>query len=178
MIKNLKIKGDGFLLRSLEKADTAVLAKKINNRNIYRYTMNIPYPYKIRDARKWLDKVVRQYRLTKSDSFNLAIEIDGELSGGIGVNKIIIGHKAEMGYWLSEEHWGKGIMTRVVAKMTAYCFKKFRLKKIYAYVFVQNTGSYRVLAKNGFKKEGLLIQHVKKDGKLKDEYAMAKYKRK
>ena len=55
-------------------------------------------------------------------------------------------------------------------------FREFKLKKIYANIFTRNKASYRVLAKNGFVKEGLLIQHTKKDCKLLDEYIVAKYK--
>ena len=177
-MKNRKIKKTGakFLLRPFKSSDYKILAKKINDPKIYRFTMNIPYPYHPRDAKKWLAKVKRYYRIKSPESYNLAIEINDEVAGSIGLSKIIPGHKAEMGYWLAREHWGNGIMSRAAAEMVKLGFRKFGLKKIYAYVFVKNKASYKVLVKNGFKKEGLLIQHVKKDGKLEDEYILAKYK--
>lgn len=170
------IKGNGFTLRPLKKTDYRILARKINDRNIYRYTLNIPYPYTLADARKWLSKIVKQYKQKPATGFHLAIVIDGELAGCVSLMKIEKNHKAELGYWLAREHWGRGITSRAVAAMVKLGFRKFGLKKIYAYVFVKNKASYKVLLKNGFKKEGLLIQHVKKDGKLEDEYIVAKYK--
>ena len=162
-------------LRKIKKSDYAIIAKKINDRDIYRNTLPIPYPYTITDAQKWIKKVLGEYRTKQTKAFHLAIEADGELVGAIGVHDIIPGHMAELGYWLGRKHWGQGIMTKAIKAMTKECFKRYRLKKIYAYVFTHNEASYRVLVKNGFKKEGLLIQHVKKDGKLKDEYILAKY---
>lgn len=163
-------------MRPLKKSDYKILARKINDRTIYRYTTNIPYPYSVNDAKKWLNKVMRRYRSRLPDAYDQAIEIGGELGGSISLMKIEKNHKAEMGYWLAREYRGQGIMSKAVAAMVKLGFRKFGLKKIYAYVFVKNKGSYRVLIKNGFKKEGLLIQHVKKDGKLQDEYILAKYK--
>jgi RimJ/RimL family protein N-acetyltransferase len=175
-MKKISIIGEsGFILRPLKKADYKVLTRKINDRSIYRFTTNIPYPYSVSDARKWLEKVMRRYRSKLPDAYDLAIEINGELAGSISLMKIEKGHKAELGYWLAKEYRGQGIMSRAIAEMVRIGFNKLKLKKIYAYVFTHNTASYRVLVKNGFKKEGLLIQHVKKDGKLKDEYILAKY---
>ncbi len=164
-----------FLLRPFRKSDDKILARRINDWSIYRYTMNIPYPYSVRDARKFLRKVIAQYRQRSSMGLHLVIDIDDELAGSVSLVKIEKGHKAELGYWLAKEYRGQGIVSRAVAEMVKIGFNKLKLKKIYAYVFTNNTASYRVLVKNGFKKEGLLIQHVKKNGKLKDEYILAKY---
>ena len=169
------IRGHGFILRPLKKSDYKILANKINDRGIYRNTLNIPFPYTPAYAKKWLNKVIKQYQHKPVTGFHLAIVIASELAGCVSLMKIEKNHKAELGYWLAREHWGQGIMSKAVAAMVKLGFGTFRLKKIYAYVFVENTGSYRVLIKNGFKKEGLLIQNVKKDGKLKDEFILAKY---
>jgi len=170
------IKGKNFNLRPFKRTDYKVLAKKINHRDIYRYTLNIPYPYKESDAKKFLNKILSAYRKKNNIALHYAIEVNDEISGCVSLMKIEKGHKAEIGYWLSKEHWNKGIMSAAVKKIVAIGFKELKLKKIYAYVFVENKGSYKVLIKNGFKKEGLLIQHVKKDGKLRDEYILGKYK--
>lgn len=170
------IKGKGFILRSFKKTDYKMLAKKINYKDIYRYTLNIPYPYKTSDAIKWVNRIVNQYKKKSPTNFHLAIEIDSEVTGCVSLKKIEYGHKAELGYWLAKQYWHKGIMSEAVAQIISLGFKKFKLKKIFACVIVGNTASLKVLAKNGFKKEGLLIQHVKKDGKLKDEYILSKYK--
>jgi len=170
------IKGKGYLLRSFKRADYKILAQKINHKDIYRYTLNIPYPYTKNDAKKWLNKIVQQYKRKSPHGFHLAIEIKGEVAGCISLMKIEYGHKAEIGYWLAKEYWGQGIMSGVVSKILTLGFKEFKLKKIYACVLIENKSSYRVLINNGFIKEGLLIQHTKKDGKLMDVYLLAKFK--
>ncbi|MCH7492798.1 GNAT family N-acetyltransferase [Patescibacteria group bacterium] len=170
------IKGQGFTLRPFNKTDYKILAKKINHRDIYRHTLNIPYPYRESDAKKFLNKILNEYKKKESDGYHLAVIIDDEIAGSVGLMKIERGHKAEIGYWLAKDHWGKGIMPLTIKKIVTMGFRDFKLKKIYAYVMVANRRSYQVLIKNGFKKEGLLIQHVKKDGKLKDEYILGKYK--
>lgn len=175
-MKKKNIRKSDFKLRPLRKSDYKILAEKINDRTIYRNTVAIPYPYSVPDAKKWLNKVMRRYRSKLPDAYDLAIEIGGELGGSISLMKMAKGHMAEMGFWLEKKLRGQGIMTQAVDGMVKIGWHKFKLKKIYAYVFTENKGSYRVLEKNGFKKEGLLVQHVKKDGKLKDEYILAKYK--
>ena len=171
------IKGKNFLLRPFKKPDYKVLARKINHKDIYRYTLHIPYPYKTSDAVKWLNRIVNQYKRKSPTNFHLAVDIDSEVSGCVSLMKIEPGHKAEIGYWLAKEYWGQGIMSNAVSKILTLGFREFKLKKVYAYVFLNNKGSYKVLIKNGFKKEGLLIQHTKKDGKLRDEYLLAKIKK-
>ncbi|MFA6098678.1 MAG: GNAT family N-acetyltransferase [Patescibacteria group bacterium] len=175
MAKKIKNKIN-YLLRPFKKSDYKILVRKINHRDIYRNTLHIPYPYKEQDAKKWITEILRRYKSKSPGSYNLAIEVDGEVSGGISLKNIEKEHKAEIGYWLAREYWGQGIMSSAVADMTALGFKKFKLRKVYAYVFTRNKASLRVLVKNGFKKEGLLIQHTKKDGKLLNEFILAKYK--
>ena len=170
------IKGQGFILRPFKRTDYKILAKKINHRDVYRYTRNIPYPYKESDAKKFLNSILSEYKKKNINSYHLAIIINNEIAGSVSFIKIEPGHKAEIGYWLAKDHWGKGIMLVAVKKIVAIGFKDFKLNKIFAHVLVANKRSYKVLIKNGFKKEGLLIQHVKKDGKLKDEYILGKYK--
>jgi len=170
------ITGKGFILRPFKKTDYKVLAKKINHRDIYRNTLHIPYPYKESDAVTWLKKIVNQYKKKSQTNFHLAIEVDNEVSGCVSLMQIEPGHKAELGYWLAKQNWRQGIMSQAVAQMVRVGFKKFKLKKIYAYIMTKNVASLKVLRKNGFYKEGLLVQHVKKDGKLKDEYVLVKYR--
>lgn len=93
--------------------------------------------------------------------------------GGIGLEKIE-GHKAEIGYWLAEKYWGKGVMTAAVEVVTKYSFEKLGLRRIYARVFHFNKASIRVLEKAGFEKEGLLKREAQKDGKLIDSVLYAK----
>ncbi|MFA5135650.1 MAG: GNAT family protein [Patescibacteria group bacterium] len=176
-MKKIVLPGNGFVLRPFQQGDYAALAEKINDRDIYRFTLQIPYPYSKKDGKAFIKTVLQQYKKKAAEHFHLAIDINGELSGCVSLMNIEKGHKAEIGYWLAKEQWGKGIMSNAVSKMVSVGFRHFKLRKIYAYVFTNNKRSYSVLAKNGFKKEGLLIQHTKKAGKLMDEYILATIKK-
>ncbi len=77
---------------------------------------------------------------------------------------------AEIGYWLGEEHWGKGIMTNVIKEIVRYIFKNFDIKRIYAMPFATSFGSVKTLEKAGFTKEATIHNGVIKNGKIMDYY--------
>jgi RimJ/RimL family protein N-acetyltransferase len=99
---------------------------------------------------------------------NFCIEIDGGAVGGIGIQigEDVFRHTAEVGYWLGQEFWGRGVMTEAVSVFTPYCFEEFSLYRIFAKAFSNNPASARVLEKAGFVLEGRLRKHVVKDGKI------------
>jgi RimJ/RimL family protein N-acetyltransferase len=107
------IKTKQFTLRSFRKSDMESLMKHINDKEIARNLLSVPYPYTKKDAYEWLQSVRNMARRKIPTSISFAIEIDGECAGGVGLSKIY-GHKAEIGYWLGRAFWGKGIMTGVV----------------------------------------------------------------
>lgn len=104
------------------------------------------------------------------------IEINGSAVGGIGVRveEDIFRHTAEIGYWLGEEFWGRGVMTEVVSAFADHCFKEFSLHRIFAKAFSNNPASARVLEKAGFAFEGRLRSNVIKEGKILDSLLYAK----
>jgi len=81
---------------------------------------------------------------------------------------------AEMGYWLAEPFWNKGIMSEVVSRFTDFVFEKFELNRLFAEPYIHNTASARVLEKAGFVLEGKLQSSVFKDGKVLDQFLYAK----
>jgi len=170
------IKGKGYTLRLFRKSDYKSLANNINDKEIFRQTLHIPYPYRQNDAKKWLKRTTTEYQKKPLRNLNLAIEINGEVSGCISLRKIEKEHKAELGYWLARKHWGKGIMSRAVLSMTNFAFNELKLRKVYACVFTGNIGSAKVLTRNSYKKERLLKKHVMKGDKLKNEYLFSKIK--
>lgn len=137
--------------------------------------MNI-HPYKLGDAKVFINQNRRRYKNPEADGYSYAIIYNNQFAGSIGVHHIIKGHKANIGYWLAESFWAQGIMTNVVKKFTAYLFKKYNLKRVYADVFPYNNGSKRVLEKAGFELEGIKKKDHKKNNKFIDVYLMAKVK--
>ncbi|MEK7186619.1 MAG: GNAT family N-acetyltransferase [Patescibacteria group bacterium] len=167
------IKTKLFTLRPFEKRDEASLVKNINNEKIYKPTLNIPYPYTAEDARIWIERNEKYAEEKPLKAVNFAIDINGEVIGGIGITKIEKG-EGELGYWLGEDYWGKGFMSEAVREVTYAGFKKLKLKRIYADVFLSNKVSARVLEKNGYILEEVMQGRAIKDGKEIDNYRFAK----
>lgn len=167
------IKTKKFILRPPRLSDAASITKYIGDIRVSRNLSSVPYPYALKDAKQWLRKKLKS---TGDETLSLLIEIEKEAVGCISLERISKGHKAEMGYWLGRQHWGKGIMTEAVKAMTKLGFNKYKLKRIQAHVFISNKASARVLEKTGFKLEGLLKKAVKKNNKILDAYIFAKIK--
>ncbi len=159
-------------VRSWEWGDRDAIVRHANNRKVsINLRDRFPYPYTARDARNWLDSVVDQKPET-----NFAIDVAGEAVGGIGfTTQYDVGRRsAEIGYWLGEEFWGRGIATEALIAVTEYAFANFDLCRLYAHVFDWNSASARVLEKAGYEFEGRLRKSVTKEGQTIDQlmYAM------
>ena len=168
------LKSKQFILRSYRDTDAKDIAKNINNLKVSRYMTHVPYPYSLKDAKAFLQRIKAKNK--KGLKVSLAIAVGKEVVGGITLMAIAKGHKAEMGYWLAPKLWGRGIMSEAVKKVVKYAFGKLKLKRVCAYVMIPNKGSQKVLVKAGFKKEGLLKKHGRKDGKFLDMYIYGKTK--
>lgn len=175
-MKTQTIRGSRFTLRPFRKGDERSLAENLNNKKIIKSLLLVPSPYTLKDAKEWVDKNLKECRKEKPAMFNFVIDIDGEVVGSIGVRNITEHHMAEIGYWLAEPYWGKGIMTEVVKLITVFGFKKLRLKRMYAFTYPANTASQKTLLKNGYVFEGILKKHACKNGKFLDDYLYARVK--
>lgn len=156
---------------SLEHIDEMV--KNANNRNVSKNLRNIfPYPYTSLDAKNFI-QFCQKY--DKSKCLNLAITEDEKAIGGIGITigNDIYSKSAEIGYWLGEEFWGKGIMTKAIKDMIDIAYSRYGINRIYAVVFLHNVASCRVLEKCGFIFEGTQKKSIYKDGYLYDSQIYA-----
>jgi RimJ/RimL family protein N-acetyltransferase len=102
---------------------------------------------------------------------DLAIEYGGEAVGGIGftLGSDVERHSAEVGYWLGEGFWGRGIATAALHEATRWAIATFNLFRVFAVPFSDNLGSIRVLEKAGFVREGVMRCAAVKDGQIKDQ---------
>ena len=149
-------------LRPWQTGDEEALVRYADNRRIWiNLRDSFPHPYTMSDASSWLQRARADEPLT-----NLAIATTSEAIGGIGVTLQHDVHRrsAEIGYWLAEPYWGRGIATRALRAFTSYAFATFDLIRLYGTVFEWNPASARVLEKAGFSYEGLLRQSITKDG--------------
>jgi len=162
-----------FTLRPFRKGDEPSLQGSINSREVTRFTISIPYPYTAKQAKDWIAKNISLNKKKEKTEINFAIDIEGQVVGGIGLRRIE-GHMAELGYWLCEKHWGRGIMTEAVKRVTDYGSRTLGLRRIYATAFTANKASIRVLEKSGFVFEGRLRRFIKRGGRLFDAVMYAK----
>ncbi|HBA60115.1 MAG TPA: GNAT family N-acetyltransferase [Elusimicrobia bacterium] len=169
----MELKFGEYRLRHFRRGDEPSIAANINDRKIERYTLNIPYPYDLKCAREWVGFNLKLYRKKQSPQLNLAIDLAGEVIGGIGLFSIS-GHRAELGYWLGVKHWGKGIVTAAVRTLTRHALKELKLLRVYATVLPVNKASARVLQKAGYKYEGRMVKQHLKRGKPQDALLFAK----
>ncbi len=165
---------NNVILRNLRHDDIPRLAELANNKKIsINLRDGFPNPYTIEDAESFIKMINKQNPKT-----TFAIEYKGEYVGNIG---LILGtdvykKSAEIGYFLGEPYWNKGIMTKAVDLITEYGFNQFDIVRIYTGVFEYNLSSQRVLEKCGFTKEAVFIKAVYKGDKLWDEIRYAKNK--
>jgi RimJ/RimL family protein N-acetyltransferase len=167
----LELKLDRFLIRTWKPEDKSSLILYANNRNIWiNLRDRFPYPYTAPDADHWLHQVAEETPQT-----HFAIVIEASVIGGIGIELGTDIHRrsAEIGYWLGEPFWGRGIATEAVRAITNYAFSTFDLCRIYAGVFDWNPASMRVLQKAGYMREGRLRKSVFKGGKVIDQFLYA-----
>jgi [ribosomal protein S5]-alanine N-acetyltransferase len=163
----MEIRFEGIILRPWTISDAADLAEIANNRNIADNLRDLfPFPYSVKDARKWLKMIIPVNIPPK----NFAITIDKELVGSIGVvpKDDIYRKNVEIGYFLSEERWGQGITSKAIRAVTSYAFNEFDIVRVYAEPFADNVQSRRVLEKAGFTLEATLRRYVIKNGIIKD----------
>lgn len=162
---------EGFVLRPYQFGDEASIVRHANNAKIAaKLRDRFPHPYTAESANQWLRFAVNEQPVT-----NLAIANPSGVIGGIGVilQSDIHRRSAEIGYWLGEEFWGRGIATAAIRAFVPFAMREFDLLRIFANVFVSNPASMRVLEKVGFVLEGTLRQAVFKDGRVIDEVLYA-----
>jgi RimJ/RimL family protein N-acetyltransferase len=158
-------------LRPWQGGDEPSLVRHANNRNVSRNLRDrFPYPYTAADAADWIARAGAQARPT-----SFAIVVDGTAVGGIGIEPgvDVFRRSAEIGYWLGEPFWGRGIATEVLCAMTEYAFAHFDLCRLEAGVFDWNPASARVLEKVGYVLEGRARLAVIKDGRTGDRLLYA-----
>lgn len=158
-------------IRPWRSGDEPSLARHANNRNVWRNMRDrFPHPYSIADAEEWV-----RIAAAEAPMRNFAIVVDGAAVGGIGfeLGADVFRRSAEIGYWLGEALWGRGIMTDAVRAMTDHAFTRFDVCRIHACVFEWNPASVRVLEKAGYACEGRQRLSVTKDGRTIDSLLYA-----
>lgn len=161
-------------LREYADSDLERLVQLANNENVSRYLVyTFPYPYTRNDAEWWISTGSKQ-----NGTIARVVEYQGLFVGSVGITPQggWREHLAEIGYWVGEDYWGKGIATAALSQMTEYGFKTRNIRKLYATALAPNIPSMRVLEKCGYQREGILKGEVQKNGSYFDTHHFARHR--
>ena len=154
-------------VRSWRKSDVDALVRHGNNVNIWRNLRDrFPSPYTREAAREWVD-----YSRACRPETDFAIELRDEAVGGVGlkIGLDVERFSAEVGYWVGEAFWGKGLATASLKSVVLYAFRELGMIRVFALPFATNVASARVLEKAGFTREAVLRSSAVKEGVVLDQ---------
>ncbi len=163
---------DCCVVRSFRATDAAELARHADNRKVWLQLRDrFPHPYSVDDARQFI-----AFTRGGEPETAFAIAVDDRPVGSIGavLRDDVERCSAEVGYWLGEPYWGRGIATRALVGFTRFAFAAYEVERLYALPMAANGASCRVLEKAGYQLEGRLRRSAVKDGRVQDQmlYAM------
>ncbi|KAF2429640.1 acetyltransferase [Tothia fuscella] len=170
------------IIRPYAHGDAPSLAKSANNPNVAQYLRNMfPSPYTLADAEWWIEHCLSHPKNEPHENYALIHATSGDVMGGLSIKLggDVYCRSAELGYWIGEEYWGKGVMVQAVSAFVDWVFENVRVKdkesnehgllKVWAGTFGKNTGSEAVLKKIGMQFEGKLRGSVWKNGVVMDQ---------
>ena len=155
-------------IRKWKLSDAKDLAIALSNRKVQNNLRDgLPYPYTEQDGKDYISDMLSA---NEDDTFAFAVTADNKVVGSIGVFRQGNIHRqtAELGYYVAEEYWSRGIMTEAIKQICEYVFSKSNILRIYAEPFAYNIASCRVLEKAGFQYEGTLRSNAVKNGEVID----------
>lgn len=165
-----EIAGERIIIRKLVLSDVKDIYQNIRDREIVKWTLRIPYPYRKEDAVGFVRKTRYSIRKGKDYVFGIALKGKNKVIGIIELAKINYSDgNAEIGYWLGRRFWNRGIMTDAVKSILKFGFRRLNLHRINAALFEENIASRRVLEKSGFKLEGKIKESRFRYGKWRNE---------
>jgi len=156
-----------YTVRDVHLEDAPSIAAYADNPRVAANLRDVfPHPYRLEDAESFLGLMMQQEPRTV-----FAVATESEAIGVIGLTLGEDVHRftAELGYWLGEPFWGRGVMTDAVRVVVEYGFSQLGLLRIYAEPYVGNVGSARVLEKAGFELEGRMRANVFKNARVLDQ---------
>ena len=161
-----QLETDRLLLRGWERKDAHALYEYAKNPNVGPAAGWKPHE-SVRESRTIIDQLFRT-----NTTWAIVHKATGRIIGSIGLepDKLRTNIRSrELGYSLSEDYWGEGIMTEAAQRIISYAFDEMSLIILMIRTSTTNRRSQRVIEKCGFKYEGTLRQAYKiYDGTLRD----------
>ncbi|MFS4469230.1 GNAT family N-acetyltransferase [Maribacter sp. 2210JD10-5] len=164
MKKFPNLETERLVLSEVVQSDVPNIVLHANNRNVTDNTRSLPFPYTEKDAVDWIRIINKGFHNEDQYAFAIRRKNGLEFIGAIGLTISLSNNRAELGYWLAEPFWNKGLITEAVQRLLKFGFENLNLNKIIAVYLSSNEASGKVMVKNGMIKEGVFKDHdVKKD---------------
>jgi len=167
----MELRTDRCTLRPFRPTDAVSVARHADNRQIWLNLRDqFPHPYTVADAEQYIARAAAESPVTR-----FAIDVSDEAVGSVSlkVGSDIERRSAEIGYWLGEAHWGRGIMSAAVRAATEYALGELDLLRVFAVPFARNPASARVLERAAYQREGVMRRSAVKDGVVLDQFLYA-----
>jgi len=156
LVAKTELRGKGVVLRPLRKSDGEALYRHIRDPKIARWLLNLPQPYRRKDMDEFQKRATKGIRSGQLHMFAIRLLDSDEPIGVVALDRHPAGMPgAEVGYWLSRQHWRKGIMTQAVKLLIAYGFDNLKLHRLSVGHLEPNEASRRVIEKCWFRREGM-----------------------
>ena len=156
------------VLRPWRAEDAEDLAAALNDKRVLDNLRDgLPYPYTKEDAESFIAAMLAA---DPNRTYAFAITVDGRAVGSIGAfrQENIHFRTAEIGYYIAQPFWGRGLASSAVKQLCSHLFRNTDILRIFAEPFAENIASCRVLEKAGFQLEGVLRSNAVKNGMVRD----------
>ena len=141
---NVELHTKNLIIKKPSEKHLKSLIKELNNWNISKWLIEVPYPYTVDDAKYWVKK-------SKQDQYSFNIYLKNKLIGGLSLSNQRENSKWELGYWIGEEYWGNGYAIEACENLISYFFSNTNNSIIYASHMKDNIKSKKIIIKLGFK---------------------------
>ena len=169
----MKLKTKRLILRDITEKDAKSIAENANEKEVWYFTEQIPYPYTLKDAKGFVKHCKETQKKKPRANYELGIDLRAEkkIIGMISLCKINYQHKkATIGYWLGKKYRKQGIVSEAEKAVLNFAFNKLKLNKISGEALIENIASNKLFKKFGFRKVGILKEELIKTGKKLDAY--------
>jgi ribosomal-protein-alanine N-acetyltransferase len=155
-------------LRAFTLDDADLLQAHLGDGRVAATTLTIPHPYPPGAAAEFIGRHAASWREGKSATWAVTERASGRLVGAIGLRLTLAHHRAEVGYWIAAEDWGKGYATEATRRVIAFAFDALGLHRVEAHHFIENPASGKVMERCGMRAEGVVRGAVFRDGAPRD----------
>jgi ribosomal-protein-alanine N-acetyltransferase len=157
-----------LLLRKMRMADAQDLFEYASDPDVARYT-TWPLHSSLDDSKAYLRRVLDLYAAHEVAEWGLEHKAGGKFIGTCGYVDWSPYHaRAEVGYAMSRNYWGQGLMTEAVRAVFRFGFQRMMLNRVEARCMIENVASARVMEKCGMRYEGILREHMYAKGRYDD----------